>query len=440
MINVISILILVVMIFVFILIGIPVYASLGISGVISLFMLHSKMAAGVAVPLIVIPQSIYSGIGSFPLLAIPLFILAGEIMNRGGITDRLIKFALLLIGRMPASLAQANIVASMFFGGITGSAQADTSCIGGILIPAMEKEGYSKEFSVAVTAASSTCGPIIPPSIMMVLYGVAVNASVGALFMGGIIPGILIGVSEMIVVAILDRKYHFPRRTERIPRSEAVKTALDGLLPLGMPFIIVGGILGGIFTPTEAGAASVVYSLIVSMFFLRTVKLYDIIPMLRHTATLSATTLMIISCAKIVSYGLTALQMPVLLGNLFLSISDSPYVFLMLVNILLLIMGMFMDGGASVIILAPILTPLAGMLGINPIHFGLVMILNLIIGLGTPPLGLCMYIACGISKLPVERGFRAIMPFLAVELTVLILITYIPDLVLFIPKMFGYIL
>ncbi len=440
MINVVSILMLVVLIFVFIMIGVPVYASLGVSGLISLIMLQGKLAVGTGVPLLVIPQSIYSGIGYFPLLAIPFFILAGEIMNRGGITDRLIKFALLIIGRMPASLAQANIVASMFFGGITGSAQADTSCIGGVLIPAMEKEGYSKEFSVAVTAASSTCGPIIPPSIMMVIFGVAVNASVGALFMGGLIPGILIGLSEMAVVAIMDRKYHFPRRTEKMPRSEKITVALDGLLPLGMPLIIVGGIIGGVFTPTEAGAASVVYSLFVSMAVLKTVKAKDLIPMLRHTATLSATTLMIISCAKIISYGLTALQMPVLLGNLFMSISDSPYVFLLLVNILLLIMGMFMDGGASVIILAPILTPIAMTLGINPIHFGLVMVLNLVIGCGTPPLGLCLYIACGIAKLPVERGARAILPFIAAEVVVLLLITYLPELVLFFPRLFGYVI
>ena len=236
---------LIVMIFALILLGVPIFAALGATGTMGLIFLQSRSALG-GISWITIPQSIYSGIASFPLLAIPFFIFAGEIMNRGKITEKLIKFALMLIGRMPASLAQANIVASMFFGGVTGSAQADTSAIGGMLIPAMIKEGYSKETAVAVTASSSTVGPIIPPSIMMVIYGVCVGTSVGAMFLGGFIPGLMVGFGLMIVVALQDRTMHFPRRTGKMTWEEKRQTFIDAIWPLGMPVIIVGGILGGV--------------------------------------------------------------------------------------------------------------------------------------------------------------------------------------------------
>jgi len=430
-------LLLILILFILIFIGVPVYVSLGATGTIGLITI--ALGPGFGNPLIVIPQSIYTGIGFFPLLAIPLFIFAGEIMNRTGITDRLIRFSVLLIGRMPASLANANIVASMFFGGITGSAQADTSAIGGILIPAMEKEGYSKEISVAITASSSTVGPIIPPSIMMVIYGVTVGTSIGALFIGGLLPGILIGLSLIAAVLILDRKHKFPRRTEAIPFKEKIIITKEALWPLGMPLIIVGGILGGVVTPTEAGALAVLYSLIVGFFVIRSLKFRDVPQMLRHTATLTAAVMMIISCAKILSYVLTVYQLPVLLGNFFQTITESPIIFLLLVNILSLVIGTFMDGGASVIIMAPILTPIAISFGIDPTHFGVIMVLNLIIGCGTPPLGLCLFIACGIGKLPVEKGSKAILPFIGAEIVVLLIVTYVPWFVLVLPRYYGFV-
>ena len=430
-------LLLILVLFIFIFIGVPVYISLGATGTIGLIII--ALGPGFGNPLIVIPQSIYTGIGFFPLLAIPLFIFAGEIMNKSGITDRLIRFSVVLIGRMPASLANANIVASMFFGGITGSAQADTSAIGGVLIPAMEKEGYSKEISVAVTASSSTVGPIIPPSIIMVIYGVTVGSSIGALFIGGLLPGILIGLSLIATVLILDRKHKFPRRTNSIPFKEKMIITKEAVWPLGMPLIIVGGILGGVVTPTEAGALAVLYSLIIGFLVIRSLKFRDIPQMLRHTATLSAAVLMIISCAKILSYVLTSWQLPVHLGDFFQMITESPIIFLLLVNILLLVMGTFMDGGASVIIMAPILTPIAISFGIDPIHFGVIMVLNLIIGCGTPPLGLCLFIACGIAKLPVEKGAKAILPFIGAEIAVLLLVTYVPWFALALPRYYGFI-
>ena len=427
---------LVILTFIFIIAGIQIYISLMFTGLLSLVALASSTATPLAT--LVIPQSIFNGIGSLPLLAIPFFMLAGEIMNRGKITEKLIRFAMLLIGRLPASLGLSSIVASMFFGGITGSAQASTSCMGGILIPAMKEEGYPTKEAVGIIAAASTCGPIIPPSIIMVVFATAVGCSVGAMFMGGLIPGILVGLILMIVLLVRNHMYHFPKHDERLSRNEVVKVALDGIIPLGMPVIIVGGIMGGVCTPTEAGAIAVVYSLLVSLFVSRTLRLRDIWSLLLATVNSAAPLLLIIACARIFSYGLTALQMPVIVNDLILSLTSNKYVFLMLVNILLLIMGMFMDGGASVIILAPILAPVAAALGISTIHFGVIMALNLTIGNITPPLGYCLFIGSRIGDITVEEGIKGIIPYLIAEIAALLLITYIPSLVTYVPVMLGY--
>lgn len=427
---------LVILTFIFIIAGIPIYISLMFTGLLSLVALASSTVTPLAT--LVIPQSIFNGIGSLPLLAIPFFMLAGEIMNRGKITEKLIRFAMLLIGRLPASLGLSSIVASMFFGGITGSAQASTSCMGGILIPAMKEEGYPTKEAVGIIAAASTCGPIIPPSIIMVVFATAVGCSVGAMFMGGLIPGILVGLILMIVLLVRNHMYHFPKHDERLSRNEVVKVALDGIIPLGMPVIIVGGIMGGVCTPTEAGAIAVVYSLLVSLFVSRTLRLRDIWSLLLATVNSAAPLLLIIACARVFSYGLTALQMPVIVNDLILSLTSNKYVFLMLVNILLLIMGMFMDGGASVIILAPILAPVAAALGISTIHFGVIMALNLTIGNITPPLGYCLFIGSRIGDITVEEGIKGIIPYLIAEIAALLLITYIPSLVTYVPVMLGY--
>ncbi len=428
--------ILIILTFVFIIIGIPIYISLMFTGLLSLAALASSTATPLAT--LVIPQSIFNGIGSLPLLAIPFFMLAGEIMNRGKITEKLIKFAMLLIGRLPASLGLSSIVASMFFGGITGSAQASTSCMGGILIPAMKKEGYPTKEAVGLIAAASTCGPIIPPSIIMVVFATAVGCSVGAMFMGGLVPGILVGLVLMMVLLVRNYIYHFPKHDEKLNKNEVIKIALDGIIPLGMPIIIVGGIMGGVCTPTEAGAVAVVYSLLVSLFVSRTLKIRDIWSLLLATVNSAAPLLLIIACARVFSYGLTALQMPVIVNNLILSLTDNKYVFLLLVNILLLVMGMFMDGGASVIILAPILTPVAIALGISTIHFGIIMALNLTIGNITPPLGYCLFIGSRIGEINVEEGIKGTIPYLIAEIVALLMITYIPALVTFVPLMLKY--
>lgn len=424
-------------IFIFMLLGVPIYAGLGAAGVIGLLLMQTRTTAVASTTLIAIPQNFYSGIGYFPLLAIPFYVLAGEIMNKAGITDRLIDLAMMIVGRVPGGLAYANVLDSMFFGGITGSAQADTSCLGSIMIPAMIKEGYTPRFSVAITAATSTLGPIIPPSIMMVLYGVTVGCSISALFMGGFIPGILIGIAMIILVNLLNRKEHFPIRDVKLTARDRLLIIKEALYPLGVPVIICGGIISGVITATEAGVVAVVYSLIIGVVVLRTVKLKDLIGMTLNTATMSAAILMIIACAKVASNALTGLQMAAIVENLFRQFSDSPAVFLLLVNILLLIMGMFMDGGASILLLTPVLAPIAEVFGINMVHFGLVMVLNLVIGLGTPPLGQCVYIACGIARIPVMEGFKGMLPFVLCEIIVLLIITYIPATVTFIPTMLG---
>lgn len=422
--------------FILIIVGVPIYVSLLLTGVLSLVALAAS--TGTPVATIAVSQAIFNGMGNLPLLAIPFFMLAGEIMNRGGITEKLIKFAMLLIGRLPGSLAHAGIVSSMFFGGITGSAQASASCMGGILIPAMEKEGYPVQEAAGVISAASVCGPIIPPSIIMVVYATAVGASVGSMFIGGVIPGIMAGLILMVIVLLRNRVCHFPRRTEKLTAAEIKKSLIDGIIPLGMPVIVVGGIMGGICTATEAGAIAVVYSLIVSLFITRTLKLREMGPILLSAANSAAPLLLIIACAKVFSYGLTALQMPVLVNDLILSITDNKWVFLLLVNILLLIMGMFMDGGAAVIILAPILAPVAASMGISLVHFGIVMCLNLTIGCITPPLGYCLFITGKIGNIAIEDAVRGTMPYLIGEIAALLLITYIPVLVTFMPSVLGY--
>lgn len=420
------------LLFILIFIGIPIAFSLGAVGVLGVFMLSGN-------PLAIIPRVIFSGISFYPLLAIPFFICAGELMNKAGITEKLVRFADLFVGKAPGGLAYTNILTSMFFGGITGSAAADTSAIGGLLIPAMVKEGYSKDFSVAVTASSSTVGPIIPPSIIMVIYGATVGVSIGALFSAGIVPGILIGVSLMFVVLFMSINHKFPKRTGRIKRLEAWITIREAIWPLGMPIIIIGGILGGTFTPTEAGAVGVLYSLLVGFFILKSIKISDIYPIFRHTALLTSTVLLIIGCAKILSWVLTVLQFQNYISQTFMQYSKNPIVFLILVNILLLIMGTFMDAGASVILLAPILAPIAANFGINPIHFGIITVLNLTIGHGTPPMGVCLFIATGIADISLDKSAKAIIPFIAAEIVVLMIITYLPGVVLYIPKLLGFV-
>ena len=426
------VLILTFLLFVLIFSAVPICWALGTVGVVGLLLVQGNA-------LTMIPQSLYAGINYFPFLAIPFFIFAGELMNKGGITKKLVELSRLIIGRVPGSLAYVNILASMFFGGITGSAQADTSCVGGILIPAMKEEGYDDATSVAVTASSSVIGPIIPPSIIMVIYGSTMNVSVGALFMGGLVPGILVGFMLMAVVAIQNRTRHFPVSTKVYSRREKKKVLVDSLIPLGMPVIILGGILGGVFTATEAGAAASLYALLVSMFLLKTVRVNDLLPMLKRTALTTASILIIIGGSKIISWVFVLLKIQAAIGAFMQAYVASPILFLLIVNLLLLFMGTFMDGSAALIMMAPILAPIAVRYGISPLQFGLIMCINLTIGHATPPLGLCLFIGCKLGRISLSRGAVAILPYVAAEVVVLLLITYFPALTLTLPKLMNFV-
>ncbi|AZO93767.1 TRAP transporter large permease [Halocella sp. SP3-1] len=386
----------------------------------------------------ILPNKVFNGINSFPYLAVPFFILAGQLMNKTGITTRLVKFADIVIGKIHGGLAQANILSSIIFAGLTGSGVADTSAVGSILIPAMTEQGFDKDYSAAVTAASSVIGPIIPPSVLMVIYANIVGISVGDLFVAGFIPGVLIGLGLMILAYYFAKRDNHPRRTEAVSTKEVLLTTKDALLAILMPVIIIGGIVGGIFTPTEAAAVAVAYALFVGFFIFRSLKLSDLPSALLESVKTTGTILIIIACAAIFGWALTILRVPSLLAAAITGVTQNPLIVLLFINILLLFVGMIMEIGAAVIILAPILAPLVAQLGIDPLHFAIIMVVNLNIGLATPPLGVCLFVAAPIAKTTLERVSRAILPFLAVEIAVLFLLTYWPKLVLFLPNLLGY--
>lgn len=412
----------------FLILGIPIAFVLGLTSFVAL--LYSGN-----IPLLLMPKEMFSGTDSFPLLAVPFFMLAGNLMNAGGITRRLIHFCNILLGYVRGGLALVNIVASMFFAGITGAAAADASAIGSILIPAMTEEKYDREFSAAVTAAASTMGPIIPPSIPMIIFGAIAELSVGALFLAGVIPGVMIGISLMGVAYVISRKRNYPKEKVKSVKDFFIGLK-DAFLALLMPAIIMGGILGGIFTPTEAAVVAAVYAFIVSFFIYREIRWKDLPKVLIDSVVTTSILMLVIANSAIFGWILANQQVPQAVAQIFLSISNNKWVILLLLNIFLLFVGTFMETTASLIILTPILFPLAVKVGIDPIHFGLVMVLNLVIGLITPPLGVCLFIACSIAKITLEQITKAILPFLIAAIAVLFIVTYIPELSLWIPRMF----
>ena len=414
------------------LIGIPIAFCMGIVS------LSSLLALGNVSLLKLIPQKMITGIDKFPLMAIPLFILAGNIMNRSGITNSLVKFANFLVGRFRGGLALVDILTAIFFAGITGVGVGEASVLGSIFVPAMSKEGYDKDFSAAVTASASVIGPIIPPSVPFVLYGSTVGVSIGGLFVAGMLPGILLGLGLMIIVYIISNKRKYPIVKSKFTLKEYFIAFKNALLALIMPLIIVGGILTGVFTPTEAAGIAVFYSLIVAMFVLKTLSIKDLFLALVDSSITSSIVFMLISTATILGYILTTQQIPQKLAQMMLSITENPWLMLLIINGFLLIAGMFMAESPNIILLGPILAPIITGLGIDPLHFGVIMILNLTIGLTTPPLGACLYILCGISQLTLEELVRAILPFIIMEIFILFLCTYIPSISLYLPRLFGF--
>ena len=384
-------------------------------------------------------RNVYNGIDSFPLMAIPFFMLAGELMNRGGITTRLVEFAQAIMGHLRGGLAHVNILSSMLFAGLSGSAVADTSALGSMLIPAMEKQGYSRRFAAAITAASSVIGPIIPPSGIMIIYAYVMGESVAALFLAGIVPGIMVGVGLMLMVKLMADKYDFPVASARYSWPERGRASLKAFFPLMTPVIILGGILGGVFTPTEAAAVAVGYAAFIGLFVLKSLHIRELPAVLMKAAMTSSVVLLLVGAAMAFKTVVSLSHAPETLAEYILSLSDNPLILLFLINILLFLVGMFLDAGPAIIILGPILGPIFLSMGVDPIHFAIIMSVNLTVGLATPPMGLVLFVASSVSGERVENIARAIVPFLLVEILVIFLITYIPAISMTIPRITGFV-
>nr|WP_321253788.1 TRAP transporter large permease [uncultured Ruegeria sp.] len=417
---------------VFLLIGLPVFFALLAAPGILLWL------NGQTNDITLLYRNVYNGMDSFPLMAIPFFMLAGELMNRGGITIRLVEFSQALMGHLRGGLAHVNVLSSILFAGLSGSAVADTSALGSMLIPAMEKQGYTRKFAAAITAASSVIGPIIPPSGIMIIYAYVMGESVAALFLAGIVPGIMVGVGLMVMIKFMADRYDFPVASRKYTWDERRQASLKAFFPLMTPVIILGGILGGIFTPTEAAAVAVGYAFIIGFFVLRTLTLKEVPEVLSNAGMTSAVVLLLVGAAMAFKTVVSLSHAPEQLASLILSLSENPFILLFLINLLLFIVGMFLDAGPAIIILGPILGPIFTSLGVDPIHFAIIMSVNLTVGLATPPMGLVLFVAAAVSRERVETIAKAILPFLAVEIIVIFLITYIPALSMTIPRITGF--
>ena len=413
---------------VMLILGVPIAFSLGFS---SLFYLFAN-----GIPLTVIAQKFYAGMDSFTLLCIPGFMLAGALMNGGGITKRILNFCNSFLGHFRGSLALVNIVASMVFAGISGTAIADVCSLGSMLIPAMVEDGYDDDFSVAVTAASSVVGPIIPPSVPMVIAGSCVSISVGKMFQAGIIPGILLGLALCVPTYIISVKRDYPRH-ERADWKVRAQTTKDAIWAMLMPVILLGGILSGVFTPTEASIVTCVYALIVGVFVYKEIKITDVPRIVWENIRACASIIVLIGLANVFAYILTAERIPQMVANSILSITDNRIVVILLINVVLLFVGMFMESLAAILITFPVLLPVATAVGMDPVHFALMAILNLMLGLTTPPVGMCVCTGAQIGKISAFKAFRATIPFLATSLFVLMLVSFVPQLTLWIPSILN---
>ncbi len=413
-------------------IGVPVVFALAIGPLIGF------LADGRSSFLLVVPQRLFVGINVYPLLAIPLFILAGELMNVGGITQRLVDFSQRLVGHMRGGLGHVTIVSATIFSGISGSAVADASALGKILIPAMAKEGYHARYAAAVTAAATVLGPIIPPSIIMVIYAYIMQINVAALFAAGCIPGLLIGIGLMIANRWVSTKRSYPVAEKRASLSEIASSFRGAFWAIVAPFLILGGILGGVFTPTEAAAAAVLYAVIVSLLITRELPLREIPNILYRTAVISAALLLVVGTAMIFSWVASLSGFTNKLGAFLFSITKDPYLLLFIINLLLFVAGMFLDAGPAILILGPILAPTLAQLGVDPLHFAIVMCVNLSLGLATPPMGLLLFVVSAMSRVPVLQIAREMAPFYAVHVAIIFLITYVPAVALWLPRALGF--
>lgn len=415
--------------FFFILIGLPIGVTLGVAGIAGLLQIGGENF------LMMAPKRFFEGLDLFTFMAMPFFILAGEIMNKSGITRKLAAFADALIGYTRGGLAHSNMIASVLFAGMTGAAVADTAAFGNTLVPAMEKEGYSRPFSCAVTVAGSIIGPTIPPSNLMVIYGSLMGVSIAGLFAAGILPGLLICFLCMAVIAALGKRLNLPKSKDRFSLMRILWAFKSSFLAILMPGIILGGILFGIVTPTEAAAIAVFYALFISIVVYRALKFSDIVEMLIRTARITGVVFLIIASASILSWWMTFMQIPQKIADFFLFLSNDPRVIIGLILALLLGIGMFMDINAALIILAPVLGPLTETIGMHPVHAGIMIVLALNISLMTPPVGACLFVMSSVTGERIERISVSLAPFLVVEVIILFIVAYWDKMTMFIPNL-----
>jgi C4-dicarboxylate transporter DctM subunit len=412
---------------VFITINVPIAFSMGLASILGLLMKGS-------IPLVIVPQKIFTGCDSFPLLAVPFFILAGALMDTGGISMRLVNLAYALVGHLRNGLGMVSIVSEIFFSGISGSTAADTAAIGSIMIPAMNQAGYSPARATAIVCAACGMGILVPPCIAMVVYGGVANTSIGALFAGGFIPALVMASALMIQLNIQARRAGIlPRKWEGIkPLAKAFK---ESLLALFMPIIIFGGILGGICTPTEAAVLAVAYGLIISIFVYREITISKLGDILLETGIVTGKVMIMVGMASVFAWILTREQVPQALANLIHSMGGGKVLFLFLINIAFLFLGAVLEGVPALIMTVPILLPIATQFGIDPVHFGIILIANMGIGLFLPPVGLGVFIGCSIGKITVSEVAKPLLPYLGVNFATVLLITYWPWLTMAIPKL-----
>ncbi|WP_032093120.1 TRAP transporter large permease [Necropsobacter rosorum] len=418
--------------FILVFLGVPISFSIGIATILSAsFMLPFKTT------MIVSGQKIATGLDSFSLLAIPFFILAGSLMNSGGIATRLINFSQVLVGRIPGSLGHVNVMANMMFGSISGSAVAAAAAVGGTMAPLQKKAGYDPAYSAAINVTSCISGLLIPPSNVMIVYALTAGGiSVATLFMAGYIPGIMMGFGIMLVNYFIAKKRHYPV-SDKPTLALVIKYALDAIPSLLMVVVVIGGILAGIFTATEASAIAVVYTFVLSVIIYREIKLSQLPKIILDSVVTTAIVLFLIGVSVAMSWAMTNADIPYMVNELLISVSDNLIVILLIINILLLIIGVFMDMTPAVLIFTPIFLPIVTELGMDPVHFGIMMIFNLCIGLCTPPVGSALFVGCSVSGVKLQNLIKPMLPFFAVLLLTLLLVTYLPQLSLFLPQLLG---
>ena len=380
-------------------------------------------------------QRLVAGLNSFPLLAVPLFIMTGYLSNAAGLADRLFRFLMSLLGRVPGSLGYVNVGSSLMFSWMSGAAIADAAALGSVLVPAMRKRGYEEGFALGLTGASSMLGPIMPPSIPAIIYAVTAGVSIGALFFAGVLPALVLAAVLCVYVFCYASKHH-PEAGGAEKRGDLLPTTLAALPVLGTPVIILGGILGGVFTPTEAAAAAVMYVLLLSLCY-SSLSFNGLYQVLLQTARTTGSIMIIVSAASLFGWVIAREQGPQMLAEVLLRLTDNPYVFLILLNLALLVIGMLLEPVAALLITVPVLLPVASQFGINPLHLGIVMILNLVIGLLTPPVGLVLYVLASVTNTPVQQVMRGTVPFLVPLGITLLIVTFVPAVSLWLPRLLG---